>query len=170
MDEIWQIVLQALSGISIGAILTAIIVGIVKGSVSKIVTKINAKKISEDAVDKGMERIKEVTFTHSIQPIAEEGLKKIIELNDKALKEYFDRMTTMYLKLVQALEEFTHYYDGATIPAETREKLQKAIDSAKDFVLGLQEEPNKVEAIPCEVVVEEAPKEEKKKEKTKITI
>ena len=70
----------ALGGISLAGIMTAILYGCIKGAFNKTISKINVQKIADEATEKGVEKVRKVSFTHSIQPLVESELKKIIQL------------------------------------------------------------------------------------------
>ena len=90
LNQVWVWLVSSIGGISVAGIITAIIYGSLKGAFNKAISKINVEKISEQATEKGIERVKKITFTHSIQPIVESELKKVNEYSVEILKTYME--------------------------------------------------------------------------------
>ena len=77
LNEIWVWIVSALGGVSLAGVISAAIYGCLKGAFSKTISKINVEKIAKDATEKGIDKVKAVSFSHSIQPLVESELKKI---------------------------------------------------------------------------------------------
>ena len=79
LSQIWVWIGTAIGGVSLAGIISAIIYGSLKGAFNRTISKINVQKIAEQATEKGVDKVKKISFTHSIQPIVESELKKVNE-------------------------------------------------------------------------------------------
>lgn len=83
LNQIWDAIYPFVSGISVSALISAVIYAVLKSGFSKTIDNtiktIDVEKISKEAVDKGIEKIKNISFTQSLQPIVESELAKITE-------------------------------------------------------------------------------------------
>lgn len=77
LNQIWGYVLPIGGGVTLGALIIAILVPTIKGVINKAVSKVDIAKIEQAAVDKGLDKIKTVSFKQSIQPVVESELRKI---------------------------------------------------------------------------------------------
>lgn len=155
LNQIWQFAGTILGSVTLGGIFSAIFYGVLKGAFSKTVNKIDYEGIAEKATEKGIDKIKEVSFKQTIQPIAESELKKITEQAneyiDKALKETNEN----YNKLVDVIESLASYFDNSIgVPEEKIKELHESIEKAKTPIVK-----------PIEIKYEEV-KEEKENEPT----
>ena len=62
LDKIWAYVLPVGGGITLGAVIIAILVPVIKGVITRAVAKIDVEAVEKKAVDKGLDRIKTVSF------------------------------------------------------------------------------------------------------------
>ena len=155
LNHIWQTVAPYLAGISIGGIFTAVIYGLLRGAFAKTVNKINVDKIVENATEKGIEKVKEISFKHSIQPLVNSELEKVTEKANRYISEEMYKLDTRYSHLIEILEKLSAYFNNSVfVSEEAKEELNKAIEEAKAV-------EHKVESVVAETVVE---KEEKKAE------
>lgn len=165
LQSVWGIISISLGGLTIGGIITAIVTGILRGSVSKVINKVNVEKISESAVEKGIDEIKHISFTQSIQPIVESGLEKITEKANAYIASYLSKVDEKYDKLINVLSKLAAYFDDSIgVPESAKKELKKALQQAveekpQEQVIVIESEPVKVEA---EKVEEEIKKENKK--------
>ena len=149
LNQVWVWLVSAIGGISVAGIITAIIYGSLKGAFNKAISKINVEKISEKATEKGIERVKKITFTHSIQPIVESELKKVNEYSVEILKTYMEETAKKYENVLNVLDKLSAYFDNSIgVSENAKNELKKAIAEAKN-------EPITVES----VVVDENIKE-----------
>lgn len=159
--EIWMWIVSAVGGITLAGIITAIIYGSLKGAFNRAISKINVQKITEQATDKGIERIKKISFSHSIQPLVESELKKVYEQATKTINEELKSVQENYNNIINVLEKLSAYFDNSIgINASTKAELKNALESAKDksvVVDSVVAEPE---------IVEVTPKKEAKKENT----
>ena len=132
LDVIWQYIAPIFGGLSIAGIVSAIIYGCLKGAFNRTISKINTEKIAKDAVDKGVEKVKEVSFKHNIQPIVESELKKVTEEANKCLEQELASVKEQYAKLLNVLGKFAAYFDNSIgVPDEAKEELKQALKDAE---------------------------------------
>lgn len=159
LNNIWQAVAPYLAGVSIGGVFTAIIYGVLKGSFAKTISKINVEKIANDAANKGIERVKEVSFKHSIQPIVNSELNKITEKANEYIAQAANKMEDKYNKIITILEKLSAYFDTSVfVNDDVKAELKEAIKVAKD----------KEEIVDSDIQVEEVENKETRKGKPKI--
>lgn len=132
-SQVWVWVASVAGGITFAGVITAIIYGCLKGAFSKTISKINVQKIADDATEKGIERVKKVSFTHSIEPIVESELQKINEKSSALIKEELKVVQDKYDKLVDVIEKLSAYFDNSIgVPELAKKELREAIENAKD--------------------------------------
>lgn len=132
-SQIWVWILSTLGGISIAGIVSAIIYGCLKGAFNKTIAKINVQKIAEQATEKGVEKVKKVSFSHSIQPLVESELKKINEHSVEVLKSCMEETEKKYENIITILEKLSAYFDNSIgVSDGAKEELKKAIMLAKN--------------------------------------
>lgn len=148
---IW--ILGAVGGITVGGIVAAIIIGCIKGAFNRAIQKMNVEKVAESVVDKQMDRIKAVSFTQNIQPIAVSELKKVTETANAYLKEQLEATQKQYNQIINVLEKFYAYFDDSLVSDKKKQELKLAIEDAKGTM------PNSEIAVK-EIVIEE-PKKKK---------
>ena len=152
LNEIWQTIAPYEAGIYVSGIISAVIYGCLKGAVNRTINKINVEKIAEQATDKGVERVKTVSFKHSIQPLVESELAKIDENVAKRFTEELKKVQDNYNKLVAILEKLSAYFDGSIgVTEQAKAELKEAIEEAKT-------EPKTPETVETEEVIIEEPK------------
>lgn len=160
LSEIWVWIVSALGGISLAGIITTVIYGCLKGAFNRTISKINVQKIADQATEKGVERVKEVSFTHSIQPIVE---SRLVEINEKAT-EVFEKQTEKvsdkYDKIINILDKLACYFDNSIgVADEKKAELKQAIAEAKN-------EQITAESVVVDEIVIETTKHSEKEPKT----
>lgn len=154
----------ALGGVSVASIITAIIVGCVKGGFNKAISKINVEEISERATNKVLEKIKEISFKQSIEPIAKAELLKITEQANIFIEKAFEKVQEQYNKLLRVVEGLAKYFDNSIgVSEEAKENLRKALKEAE--IEPIIEHEFEVE----EIVVEEEKQPKKAKSSVKVS-
>lgn len=152
LNHIWQLIAPYFAGVSIGGIISAVIYGVLKGAFNKTISKINVKKIAEEATDKGIERVKTVSFQHSIQPIVESEISKIDEKVAKRFTDELKKVQDNYDKLVTVLVKLSAYFDGSIgVTEQAKAELHEALENA-------QSKPTAVESVIVGEVVVDEPK------------
>lgn len=132
LNAIWQAIYPYVAGVSVTGILSAVIYGCLNGAFSKTISKVNVEKICEDATSKGIDRVKEVSFKQSIQPLCESELKKITEQANDYMKSYLDEMNKKYDQLIEIIEKLSAYFDNSIGVSDTaKEDLKDSINKAK---------------------------------------
>ena len=146
-------ILGIIGGLSLTTILSAIIYGCLKGAFSKAIGKINVQKIADQATEKGIEKVKKVSFTHTIQPIVESELKKINEEYVATLRETLEDVSKKYDNLIEILKNLSAYFDNSIgVPETAKAELKKALLKAENKAV-------EVESVVVEENIVETPKQ-----------
>lgn len=133
INQIWVWIVSAVGGISLAGIITTTIYSCLKGAFNKTISKINVQKIADQATEKGVEKVKKISFTHSIQPLVESELKKVNEHSVEVLKIYMEEVSKKYENVLSVLEKLSAYFDNSIGVSETAKKeLKQAIANAKN--------------------------------------
>lgn len=152
LNQIWQAVAPYLAGISVSGIISAVIYGCLKGAFNKTISKINVEKIADEATEKGIEKVKKISYEQSIQPLVESELKKIDEYAAKEFKKELEEVKDSYDKLLVVLEKLAAYFDNSIgVSEESKKELHQAIEDAKS-------EPTTAKSVEVEVVDSEEEK------------
>lgn len=148
LNEIWVWIMSAVGGVSLSAIISAIIYGCLKGAFNRTISKINVESIADKATEKGVERVKKVSFTHNIQPLVESELKKINEHSVEVLKKELADVQAKYDNVINILDKLACYFDNSIGVAEEKKvELKQAIAKA-------QNKPMVAESVVVEELVE----------------
>lgn len=133
LNEIWVWIMSAVGGISLSAIISTIIYGCLKGAFNKTISKINVESIADKATEKGVERVKKVSFTHNIQPLVESELKKINEHSVEVLKKELADVQAKYDNVIDILDKLACYFDNSIgVADEKKAELKQAIAKAQN--------------------------------------
>lgn len=133
LNEIWIWIMSAIGGLSLSAIISSIIYGCLKGAFNKTISKINVESIADKATEKGIERVKKVSFTHNIQPLVESGLEKVNEKAVETLREELAKLDNKYNNIINILEKQAAYFDNSIgVPEEKKAELKQAIVEAQN--------------------------------------
>ena len=133
LNEIWVWIMSAIGGVSLSAIISSIIYGCLKGAFNKTISKINVESIADKATEKGIERVKKVSFTHNIQPLVESGLEKVNEKAVETLREELVKLDNKYNNIINILEKQAAYFDNSIgVPEEKKAELKQAIVEAQN--------------------------------------
>ena len=133
LNEIWVWIVSALGGVSLAGVISAAIYGCLKGAFSKTISKINVEKIAKDATDKGIDKVKAVSFSHSIQPLVESELKKINELSVEVVKKELNEVKAEYKTLINIIKKLSAYFDNSIGVSDTaKQELKQAIAEAEN--------------------------------------
>ena len=159
INQIWVWILGAVGGLTVGGIITAICVAFIKGKIAKMIAKVNFEKIEEKAVNKGLEKIKGVTFKHEIQPLVQSEMVKVNENAVKGLKNELKEIKAQYTHLVLINEKLAAYFDNSIVSEAKKAELHEAIEDAK-------ETPLYVESVVLEEKLKEEYKPQQKAKKT----
>ena len=153
LNEIWVWIMSAVGGVSLSAIISAIIYGCLKGAFNKTISKINVESIADKATEKGIERVKKVSFTHNIQPLVESELKKVNEHSVEVLKKELADVQAKYDNVINILEKLACYFDNSIgVADEKKAELKQAIAKA-------QNEPMVADSVVVDEIVEPTQKQ-----------
>lgn len=149
LNQIWNTIAPYVTGVSLSAVVTAVVCGFLKGAIGKTMSKLNVEKISQNATEKGIEKIKNVSFTQSIQPLVVSEMKKVAEQAEEISKQELIKVQEKYDKIIVILSKLSAYFDDSIGVTETaKEELRQALITALNA-------PTTAES----VIVEEIPKE-----------
>ena len=133
LNELWVWILSAIGGVSFSAVITAVIYGCLKGAFNKTISKINVESIADKATEKGVERVKKVSFTHNIQPLVESELKKVNEHSVEVLKKELADVQAKYDNVINILDKLACYFDNSIgVAEEKKAELKQAIAKAQN--------------------------------------
>lgn len=133
LNEIWVWIVSALGGVSLAGVISAAIYGCLKGAFSKTISKINVEKIAKDATEKGIDKVKAVSFSHSIQPLVESELKKINEMSVEVVKKELNEVKAEYKTLINIIKKLSAYFDNSIGVSDTaKQELKQAIAEAEN--------------------------------------
>lgn len=136
LNQIWNYALP-IGGFTVGAIIIAIGSVLLKGSVTKAFEKkaseLDLAKIEQAAVDKGIEKVKEISFKQSIQPLVNSELEKVYENVARHFEELSNELAKKQEQTIDILEKLSAYFDNSVgVPDTVKAELKKAIAIAKD--------------------------------------
>ena len=133
LNEIWVWIVSALGGVSLAGVISAAIYGCLKGAFSKTISKIDVEKIAKDATNKGIDKVKAVSFSHSIQPLVESELKKINEMSVEVVKKELNEVKAEYRTLINIVKKLSAYFDNSIGVSDTaKQELKQAIAEAEN--------------------------------------
>lgn len=136
-QTVWGWILAAVGGLSFTGILTAVIWVCLKGSFNRAIEKANLKKTQEDAAEqaaeKAVDKIKNVSFKQSLQPVVESQLKKVSEEAQEMVKAELEEVNANYTKLLNVLEALSKYFDNSIgVSEDAKAELKSAIAQARE--------------------------------------
>ena len=167
LNTIWGYVLPIGGGLTVGAIIVAIALPILKGSATKIVSRLNIEEIEKKAVERGVEQVKNISFTQNIQPIVKSELVKVTEAVTAELQSNIEKVHNDYISILAIMEKLSAYFDNSiAITDDAKKALKDEIEKAKnaivtpDIIKVVDDTKETVSAVPAAV---QPAKEEKKK-------
>ena len=120
------------AGVSIPTIIGTVFYLVAKGSVTRLISKVNVQKIADQATEKGIERVKKVSFTHNIQPLVESELEKINEKSNEHIEKTIVGMEKKLDAIIEIQEKQARYFDNSIgVTDEAKKELKEAIEKAK---------------------------------------
>lgn len=133
LNTIWVWILSILGGVSLTTILVFVIKFGVGVQIKKFLAKINVEKIAEQATEKGVAKVKKISFNHNIQPLVESELVKINEKSTEVLKKELADVQKKYDNLIVIMEKLSAYFDNSIgVAEEKKADLKNAIAHAKN--------------------------------------
>lgn len=133
LNSIWVWILSILGGLSLSTIFVFVIKLTIGSAVKKMLAKINVEKIAEQATEKGVAKVKKISFNHNIQPLVESELVKINEKSTEVLKKELADVQKKYDNLIVIMEKLSAYFDNSIgVAEEKKADLKQAIADAKN--------------------------------------
>lgn len=135
-STVWGWVIAIFGGISFSAIIASVIYLCLKGAFKRTIEKANLKKTQEDAAEQAAEKavakIKNVSFKQSLQPIIEGQLKLITENAQEMVKKELAVIKEQNNKLLNVIECLAKYFDNSIgVSEDAKKNLKDAIAEAK---------------------------------------
>lgn len=128
--HVW--IMSAVGGVTLAGLISACIYGALKGAFSKTIGKINVAKIADQATDKGIDKIKKITFTHNIQPLVESGLEKVNEKSMALVEKELKEVKEQYNHLINIIDKLAKYFDNSIgVEQDKKDALHEAVEQAK---------------------------------------
>ena len=160
-STVWGWIIAVVSGISVTGLISTIIYLSLKTAFNRTIQKANLKKTQQDAAeqaaDKAVAKIKNMSFKQSLQPIVEGQLKLITENAQEMVKKELAEVREQYKNVLKILEALSRYFDNSIgVSEEAKKELKQAIGAAKE---------QKTEESIEEIIVIEEPKVEIKEQK-----
>ena len=141
LRKIWELIAPYFSGSLAGAIIACIVLPFIKGTITKTTEKLNVQGIMDkvysaidDAVNKAVDRIKNLAFKQSIQPIVKSELEKVTERANSYIEGEVSDIRDGNDKIVAALSALGAYFDDSIVPDAKKQAFYAAIASAKSPV------------------------------------
>ena len=136
-STVWGWIIAALGGVSLTGLISAIIYISLKGAFNRTIEKQNLKKTQEDAAEQAAEKavakIKNISFKQSLQPVIVGQLKLITAETQEMVKQELKEVKEQYNNVVHILEALAKYFDNSIgVSEEAKENLKNAIYQAKE--------------------------------------
>ena len=131
LNTVWGYVLPIGGGLTVGAIIVGVLSALFKGWTTKFTQKIDLAAIEKKAVDQGIEKIKNISFTQTIQPVVESGLQKVLEKAQEYINAALSVTDERYMQLILIMQKFACYFDNAVgVPQQVKDGLKAALNEA----------------------------------------
>lgn len=159
LNTVWGYILPYLPVI-ITATISAIITVVIKKIVDKALSKIDSERVANQATDACLNKIKDVSFEHSIKPLVDSELMKAREEMKLMVKDEIKEVVKGNNDIIAILQSLKTYFDdSAFISQDKKDNVQAIIDGTKEKV---------VEPVVSKVVVEEKPVKVEEKASKKV--
>lgn len=148
LNTIWGYVLPYLP-LVISTVVSTVVPIIIKKIVNKKLDTIDTEKVANQATDACLNKIKDVSFEHSIKPLVESELIKVREEAKLIVKDEVKEIVKGNNDIMATLQALKTYFDdSAFISQDKKDNVQAIIDNSKEKV---------VEPVVSKIVVEEKP-------------
>lgn len=162
LNQAWVWITSIVGSIGLGTLVSYIVALVNSSRLKKALAQFKAEQIAQLATDKGIDKIKSMSFKHDIQPIVESELKKVYEYSVAVCEKEIDVVKGQYARILGVLEALSKYFDNSIgVSEEAKEELKSAIAEAK-------EDAEILEPVESTPIVEE-PKEQPKETKVATT-
>jgi hypothetical protein len=145
-DKVEPYVMGAVSGVSLGGIVSAVFYGLIKSQTNKTLNKLNDKSTTNEIVSNVVSAIGNTSLSMNIQPIVESKLKVINEAVYSELEKAMDTQREKDLAVINILVALAGYFDNSIgVSDESKEALKKAIENAKSLYSDVETPAVKIE-------------------------
>ena len=139
-------VMGAVSGVSLGGIVSAVFYGLIKSQTNKTLNKLNDKTTTNEIVSNVVSAIGNTSLSMNIQPIVESKLKAINEAVYNELDKAMDSQREKDLAVINILIALAGYFDNSIgVSDESKEALKTAIENAKNLYSDVETPAVKIE-------------------------
>lgn len=139
LSQFWVLIASIIGSVSLTTILVFVLKIGVGSQVKRFLSKINVEKIADKATEKGIQRVKKVSFTHSIQPLVESGLERVNEKSNQYIDAAIKRMEDKLDSIILIQEKQAAYFDNSIGVSETaKQELRDAISEAKNEFVAVE--------------------------------
>ena len=139
-------VMGAISGVSLGGIVSAVFYGLIKSQTNKTLNKLNDKTTTNEIVSNVVSAIGNTSLSMNIQPIVESKLKAINEAVYDELDKAMDSQREKDLAVINILVALAGYFDNSIgVSDESKEALKTAIENAKNLYSDVETPAVKIE-------------------------
>lgn len=145
-DKVEPYVMGAVSGVSLGGIVSAVFYGLIKSQTNKTLNKLNDKTTTNEIVSNVVSAIGNTSLSMNIQPIVESKLKALNEAVYSELDKAMDSQREKDLAVINILVALAGYFDNSIgVSDESKEALKTAIENAKSLYSDVETPAVKIE-------------------------
>ena len=132
---------NALSGISIGSIVTAVVVAIIRKETAKVANKVEDKQTKIDIANGVIDGIKDTKIGVSIMPIVKSEIIKLGEISNAHNEKREKLQDERYAAIIRLLECQAEYFNNSVgVADDAKQNMQDALCAAKELVKVLPKE------------------------------
>lgn len=135
LNTIWGYILPYLP-LVISTVVSTVVTVIIKKIVNKKLDTIDTEKVANQATDACLNKIKDVSFEHSIKPLVESELIKVREEAKLIVKDEVKSIVKGNNDIIAILQSLKTYFDdSAFISQDKKDNVQAIIDGSKEKVV-----------------------------------
>lgn len=135
LNTIWAYILPYLP-LVISTVVSTVVTIIIKKIVNKKLDTIDTEKVANQATDACLNKIKDVSFEHSIKPLVESELVKVREEAKLIVKDEVKSIVKGNNDIIAILQSLKTYFDdSAFISQDKKDNVQAIIDGTKEKVV-----------------------------------
>ena len=127
INEVWLIIKPYFEDISIQSLIALIVCVFIKFALNrtadKTAARLDAKKMYTNAFNDSIGHIKDVAFTHDIQPIVNNTLIEMKESAVKVMSSEISKVNEEYVALIDIIQTFASFFDTSFAVSEEKKNL-----------------------------------------------
>lgn len=149
LNEIWQAIAPYCTATAILGFLSTLITVLIKALINRKINALNLEEAEKKAVEQGIEQVKQISFTQTLQPIANSELMKITENANRYMEDCLKDVYGKLDKIIEIQAKQASYFDGSiAVSDKTKEEMKELIAQALN-------KPLTEQTIKVEQVIEE---------------